>query len=307
MQCIPCSVERPSRGGCQDGQTGSAGQHRTRRAAGHRHVRQGTVTPQKHPGQGHGYIAGGTPDPVRSSAPQRTAPALRAPLEVGDRVRVQNQTGPHKTRWSRMGQVMEVNRAHDQYHVKMDGSRRTTARNRKFLRKIRADPTVLGQRDGAKVPPRQPVWVQEPAETVPGTPPRQETRAAVQPSTPPRLGPGTPANQPDQTPRTRSAGLARRVSFSPEDGLGHEAEVQLEVQAVQAQPEQPGSQGQQPAQPGGQVQPRPEQPTQSEQGGGCRAGMMTMRCPKCQSWKISAVGPPHSGRTTAWGDEGRWH
>ena len=224
-------------------------------------------------------------------------------------MRVQNQTGPHKTRWSRMGQVMEVNRAHDQYHVKMDGSRRTTARNRKFLRKIRADPTVLGQRDGAKVPPSQPVWVQEPAETVPGTPPRQETRAAVQPSTPPRLGPGTPANQPDQTPRTRSAGipLARRVSFSPEDGLGHEAEVQLEVQAVQAQPEQPGSQGQQPAQPGGQVQPRPEQPTQSEQGGGCRAGMMTMRCPKCQSWKISAVGPPHSGRTTAWGDEGRRH
>ena len=72
-----------------------------------------------------------------------------APLEVGDRVRVQNQTGPHKTRWSRTGTVMEVNQEYNQYHVKMDGSRRTTARNRKFLRKIRAVGPGPGHGDGA--------------------------------------------------------------------------------------------------------------------------------------------------------------
>ena len=60
-----------------------------------------------------------------------------APLEVGDRVRVQNQTGPRKTRWSRTGRVMEVNNEYDQYHVMIDGSRSTMARNRRFLRKIR--------------------------------------------------------------------------------------------------------------------------------------------------------------------------
>ena len=36
-----------------------------------------------------------------------------APLEVGDKVRVQNQTGPHKTRWDRTGVVMEVNGPYD--------------------------------------------------------------------------------------------------------------------------------------------------------------------------------------------------
>ena len=61
-----------------------------------------------------------------------------APLEVGDRVRVQNQAGTAKTRWSRTGTIVEVNNQFDQYLVMMDGSRRTTARNRKFLRKIRA-------------------------------------------------------------------------------------------------------------------------------------------------------------------------
>ena len=46
-----------------------------------------------------------------------------APLEIGDRVRVQDQTGPHKTRWSKTGQVMEINPAYNMYHIKMDGSR----------------------------------------------------------------------------------------------------------------------------------------------------------------------------------------
>ena len=56
-------------------------------------------------------------------------------LEVGDSVQVQNQTGNYPGKWHRTGVITTVlpNR---QYHVVMDGSRRVTLRNRKFLRKI---------------------------------------------------------------------------------------------------------------------------------------------------------------------------
>ena len=56
------------------------------------------------------------------------------PLTVGDSVRIQNQTGPHPTKWDKTGLVVEV-RQFDQYVVRVDGSGRTTLRNRKFLRK----------------------------------------------------------------------------------------------------------------------------------------------------------------------------
>ena len=56
------------------------------------------------------------------------------PLKVGDKVRIQNQTGPHPTKWDKTGTVIEV-RQYDQYIVKVDGSGRATLRNRKFLRK----------------------------------------------------------------------------------------------------------------------------------------------------------------------------
>ena len=56
------------------------------------------------------------------------------PLAVGDFVRVQNQTGPHPTKWDKTGIVIEV-RQYDQYVIRVDGSGRVTIRNRKFLRK----------------------------------------------------------------------------------------------------------------------------------------------------------------------------
>ena len=64
------------------------------------------------------------------------------PLRVGDYVRVQNQIGPYPLKWDRTGIVVEV-RQHDQYIVKINGSNRTTLRNRRFLRHftpIRPDP-----------------------------------------------------------------------------------------------------------------------------------------------------------------------
>ena len=56
-------------------------------------------------------------------------------LSRGDMVLVQNQLGNSPRRWEKRGTVTEVlpNR---QYRVMMDGSRRITLRNRKFLRKF---------------------------------------------------------------------------------------------------------------------------------------------------------------------------
>ena len=56
------------------------------------------------------------------------------PLVVGDHVRVQNQIGPHPKKWDKTGVIIEVLQF-DQYRVRINGSGRTTLRNRKFLRK----------------------------------------------------------------------------------------------------------------------------------------------------------------------------
>ncbi|GFO16876.1 hypothetical protein PoB_004338100 [Plakobranchus ocellatus] len=67
-------------------------------------------------------------DAERLSAHTRTLPSLA----VSDCVRIQNQTGPHPTKWDKTGIVIEV-RQFDQYVIRVDGSGRVTLRNRKFL------------------------------------------------------------------------------------------------------------------------------------------------------------------------------
>lgn len=59
---------------------------------------------------------------------------LLQPLNVGDRVLIQNQAGQHPTRWRRSGIVVDTQR-YDQYIVKVAETSRTTLRNRRFLRK----------------------------------------------------------------------------------------------------------------------------------------------------------------------------
>ena len=59
-----------------------------------------------------------------------------AKLEVGDHVRIQNRGRSYPKKWDKTGVVVEV-WPHDQYSVKVDGSRRLTPRNRKFLRKFK--------------------------------------------------------------------------------------------------------------------------------------------------------------------------
>jgi hypothetical protein len=54
-------------------------------------------------------------------------------LSVGSRVFIENQRGPHPTKWDKSGVVVEVS-PHDQYTVKTDGSGRLTIRNQRFRR-----------------------------------------------------------------------------------------------------------------------------------------------------------------------------
>ena len=57
------------------------------------------------------------------------------PLNIGDAVQVQNQAGNHPNKWMRTGIIVNA-LPHRQYQVIVDGSRRITLRNRRFLRKI---------------------------------------------------------------------------------------------------------------------------------------------------------------------------
>ena len=56
-------------------------------------------------------------------------------IPVGDSVAVQNQTGRFPTKWDKTGTVVE-NLDHDKVRVRLDGSRRLTVRNRRFVKKI---------------------------------------------------------------------------------------------------------------------------------------------------------------------------
>ena len=55
------------------------------------------------------------------------------PLMVGDTVMIQNQSGNHPLRWDKRGTIVK-SEGFDQYQVIVDGSRRLTRRNRRYLR-----------------------------------------------------------------------------------------------------------------------------------------------------------------------------
>ena len=69
-------------------------------------------------------------------------------IPVGEAVAVQNQTGRFPNKWDKTGIVME-NMDHDKVLVRLDGSRRLTTRNRRFVRKIVTPPDI---RDEELVP-----------------------------------------------------------------------------------------------------------------------------------------------------------
>ena len=70
-------------------------------------------------------------------------------LQVGQQVAIQNQFGPKPTHWDKTGHVVERLDFH-QYRIKVDGSGRTTLRNRQHLRKIRPFDTWDDDQHGVK-------------------------------------------------------------------------------------------------------------------------------------------------------------
>ena len=116
------------------------------------------------------------------------------PLRVGDTVRIQNQVGPHPTKWDKTGLVIEL-RQFDQYVIRVDGSGRVTLRNRKFLRIYTpavARPPATGLYPGPAI--HGPVSaVPRPALLSPflqGTPPNESIRTPAPTTRPPVQTPG---------------------------------------------------------------------------------------------------------------------
>ena len=66
-------------------------------------------------------------------------------LEIGQNVFVQNQTGNYPQRWGKTGSVIDKGPGPRQYYIRMDGSRRVSLRNRKFLRKSTAVADLVNQ------------------------------------------------------------------------------------------------------------------------------------------------------------------
>ena len=62
-------------------------------------------------------------------------------LPIGTPVAIQDQSGRYPTKWDKTG-VMEV-KPHEQIVVKVDGSRRLTLRNRRFVRELDPRKTSL--------------------------------------------------------------------------------------------------------------------------------------------------------------------
>ena len=62
-------------------------------------------------------------------------------IPIGGSVAVQNQTGRFPKKWDKTGVVLE-NMDHDKVLVRMDGSRRLTTRNRRFVRQILSPPDL---------------------------------------------------------------------------------------------------------------------------------------------------------------------
>jgi hypothetical protein len=128
----------------------------------------------------------------RLSAHTRPLP----PLVISDHVRIQNQTGPHPTKWDKTGIVVEV-RQFDQYVVRVDGSGRVTLRNRKFLRKYLP---VITRTPVLTVPGPITPYTPKNTDTVPAALPQVDQAATPCPQTPPDLSNDSPDTTMQPTP-----------------------------------------------------------------------------------------------------------
>ena len=145
-------------------------------------------------------------------------------LHVGDSVQIQNQSGHHPNKWFSTGVVSEV-LPHRQYNIVVDGSRRVTLRNRRFLKKIepicRKQP-VIPDLDLSTVPLPEPLnrRMSEEIELNPRTPEvtigSDHIEAPIMPSSP--VIPSAPVPHLPVEPLQQRRSTRRRqpiVRFSP--------------------------------------------------------------------------------------------
>ena len=133
------------------------------------------------------------------------------PLDIGDSVRIQNQTGNHPSRWDRTGVVIETGPGPRQYYVRTDGSARVSLRNRKFLHKcitVADPPFHVPVTEPLIHPSRDSQDVEQLDPTPQGTPSATPKDSAVIPSAL-HTRPGddmhrksTPTITPETTPKT---------------------------------------------------------------------------------------------------------
>ena len=107
------------------------------------------------------------------------------PLNVGDHVSIQNQSGKKPGKWDRSGMVVEI-RDYDKYVVKVAGSGRLTLRNRRYLRKLYQDVGLYGS-----TPPTAPDKVEQSQDSAEPSSPVMESQ--------PRDHPASPGNPPAHT------------------------------------------------------------------------------------------------------------
>ena len=126
------------------------------------------------------------------------------PLVIGDYVFIQNQAGNYKKHWDKRGRVVKVN-GFDQYTIKVDGSRRLTKRNLKFLRKF-----------NPYIPPG---WAQQAYEAGLPNSPLASTPATGPSATPPPMGPVSPpeVRQAAEPPSVHNAHAFQQLPVAPAD------------------------------------------------------------------------------------------
>lgn len=132
------------------------------------------------------------------------------PLCMGQRVAVQNQSGNQPTRWDRRGIVVEI-LPHHQYKIKLDGSNRTTLRNRKYIRPYAAmfqDIQASPQQNLPKAVPQQNLPKIAPQPNLPEMAPQPNLPEIAPQQILPEAGshvPPTPMRQsPPRSPRQQS-------------------------------------------------------------------------------------------------------
>ena len=133
-------------------------------------------------------------------------------MPVGTAMAIQNQTGRILTKWDKTGVIVE-NRENKQLVIKVDGSRRLTLRNRRFVRSLSS-----GTRDLPSM--SSPTTTSQTPQSVPTAPPTQS-------STPPTLTPPTAGNismLPEIAPVANTAPMVDHYS-GPTDNVAESSNV----------------------------------------------------------------------------------